>query len=156
MKINFDRFEIDDDPNRIDRDAVWQFLTGEAYWGRWRTRLEVETQISRAWRVVGAYEAGGGRLVGFARAVSDGFGVAYLADVFVVEASRGIGLGAAVVTFMIEGGDGSKFRWMLHASEAAPFYRGLGFGSPDERYMERPPRPSGSHGTDETGSSFHA
>jgi len=138
MKINYDRFEIDDDPDRIDRDAVWNFLSSEAYWGLWRTRVEVEMQIARAWRVVGAYECQGGQLVGFARAVSDGFGVAYLADVFVVEVVRGMGLGAAVVTFMIDGGEGAMFRWMLHASDAAPFYRQLGFDRPDEHYLERP------------------
>lgn len=150
MKINFDRYEIDDDPDRVDRDAVWKFLSNEAYWGLWRTRPEVETQISRAWRVVGAYETVSGRLVGFARAVSDGFGVAYLADVFVDEEIRGIGLGAAVVTFMIEGGDGALFRWMLHATEAAPFYRRLGFGNPDERYLERPSPLSANVGPDQT------
>jgi len=109
MKISFDRFEIDDDPNRVDRDAVWEFLSNDAYWGLWRTRPQVEAQISRAWRVVGAYETGSGRLVGFARAVSDGFGIAYLADVFVLEETRGVGLGAAVVNFMIEDGEGAMF-----------------------------------------------
>ena len=46
-----------------------------------------------AWRVVGAYRAGTGELVGFARAVSDGVGFAYLADVFVLPEHQGHGLG---------------------------------------------------------------
>ena len=37
-----DSFELDDDPRRLDRDAVWRYLSTEAYWGRWRTRAQVE------------------------------------------------------------------------------------------------------------------
>ncbi len=48
-------YEFDDDPDRIDRDAVWQWLSTEAYWGRWRTRADVEAQLDNAWRVVAAY-----------------------------------------------------------------------------------------------------
>jgi ribosomal protein S18 acetylase RimI-like enzyme len=87
------RYEIDDDPARIDRDAVWAFLSTEAYWERWRDRVTVERQLDSAWRVTGAYETGTGRQVGFARAVSDGVAYAYLADVYVLAAARGQGLG---------------------------------------------------------------
>ena len=62
---------------------VWEYLSTEAYWGRWRTRADIEAQLASAWRVVGAYRADTGEQVGFARAVSDGVGFAYLADVFV-------------------------------------------------------------------------
>jgi GNAT superfamily N-acetyltransferase len=27
-------YELDDDPDRVDRDAVWEFLSTQAYWGR--------------------------------------------------------------------------------------------------------------------------
>ena len=67
-----DGVEYDDDPARVDRDAVWAFLSTEAYWARWRDRAAVEAQLDSAWRLVGAYERGSGRLVGFARAFSDG------------------------------------------------------------------------------------
>jgi hypothetical protein len=30
-------YQADDDPIRIDLDAVCAFLTTEPYWGRWRT-----------------------------------------------------------------------------------------------------------------------
>ncbi|MCU1626324.1 MAG: N-acetyltransferase [Pseudonocardia sp.] len=75
-----DGYEIDDDPARIDRDAVWEFLSTQAYWGRWRARADLETQVAVAWRVLSLYEPGTGRTVGFARAVSDGVSFAYLAD----------------------------------------------------------------------------
>ncbi len=44
--------EIDTDPERIDRDVVWGYLSTEAYWGRSRSRADVETQLDTAWRVV--------------------------------------------------------------------------------------------------------
>jgi len=90
------RYELDDDPARVDRDVLWTFLSTEAYWARWRDRRDVESQLAAAWRVVAAYD-GDGEMVGFARAVSDGITIAYLADVFIVPAARGSGLGVALV-----------------------------------------------------------
>ena len=84
-------YVLSDDLARIDRDAVWRFLSTEAYWARWRSRSDVDRQIDGAWRVVGAYVEETGELVGFARAVSDGVAFAYLADVFVDAAHRGSG-----------------------------------------------------------------
>jgi hypothetical protein len=52
-----DAFELDDDPRRVDRDAVWRYLSTRAYWGRWRR--QVEQQIDGAWRVVGTRDAHG-------------------------------------------------------------------------------------------------
>lgn len=131
-------FELDDNPARIDVDVVWQFMSTQAYWGRWRDRTAVERQLAGAWRVVGAYEADTGRMVGFARAVSDGVALAYLADVFVVAEARGRGLGKALVKAMIDDGPGAEFRWMLHTADAHEMYRRFGFREPDETYLERP------------------
>jgi N-acetyltransferase len=129
-------YELDDDPARIDPAAAAAFLTTEAYWGRWRSDQDVARQIAAAWRVAGAYDAAGA-MVGFARAISDG-GSAYLADVYVLPAHRGRGLGKAIVAMMIEEGPGAGFRWMLHTSDAYGLYRQFGFAPPPENYMERP------------------
>ena len=136
-----DDYELDADPRRVDRGAVFAFLSTQAYWGRWRTRDQVDQQLDGAWRVVGAYRRSTGALVGFARAVSDGVALAYLADVFVDPDHRGRGLGRALVAAMIDGGPGADFRWMLHTSDAHPLYREFGFTVPDETYMERPAGP---------------
>ena len=134
-------YEIDDDPARVDRDAVWQFLSTEAYWGRWRTRADLDTQLDAAWRVIAAYRDG--TLVAFARALSDGVGSAYLADVFVLPEHRGQGLAQAMLTELIDNGPGAQFRWMLHTADAHGLYAKLGFAPPDDRYLERPsPRPN--------------
>jgi GNAT superfamily N-acetyltransferase len=138
--FNLDAYELDDDPGRIDRDAVWQFLSTEAYWGRTRGRADFEAQLASAWRVVGAYETATGRQVGFARAISDGVATAYLSDVFILPAARGGGLGRELVATMIDRGPGADFRWSLHTSDAHELYRKYGFTEPDSRYMERPGR----------------
>jgi GNAT superfamily N-acetyltransferase len=131
-------YQLDDNPERIDRDAVWDFLSTEAYWGRFRSRADFEAQFASAWRVVGVYEAATGRQVGFARAVSDGVAFAYLADVFIVAGARGAGLGKELVATMIDRGPGAGFRWTLHTADAHGLYRQYGFAAPDETYLERP------------------
>jgi GNAT superfamily N-acetyltransferase len=130
-------------------------MTEHAYWGRWRTRQVLDQQIDGAWRVVGAYVRGSGQagsldasrprpapsageMVGFARAVSDGVVVAYLADVFVAHEHRGAGVGVGLVRKMIDDGPGAHFRWMLHTADAHSLYRKFGFADPDATYLERP------------------
>ncbi|WP_127820159.1 GNAT family N-acetyltransferase [Microbacterium sp. CPCC 204701] len=131
-------YELADDPARIQRDVVWGWLSTEAYWGRWRTRAQVETQLDTAWRVVGAYRVDTGTQVGFARAVSDGVGFAYLADVFVLPEHRGHGLGKRLLQLMIEDGPGRDMRWALFTGDAHDLYRQFGFTEPDRTAMVRP------------------
>jgi GNAT superfamily N-acetyltransferase len=133
-------YVFDDDPDRIDRDVVWRFMTEHAYWGQWRDRAIVEKQIDVSWRTVGCYDAEG-TMVGFARAISDGISLAYLADVFVVPEHRGHGLGVTLLDFMIEQGPGRHFRWMLHTGDAHGLYAKAGFRAPDSTFLERPARP---------------
>ena len=138
--FNIDGYELDDDPGRIDRDAVWEFLSTQAYWGRFRTRADFEKQFASAWRVVGAYETATGRQVGFARAISDGVATAYLSDVFILLAARGGGLGRELVATMIDRGPGAGFRWTLHTDDAHGLYVKFGFAKPDRTFLERPRR----------------
>jgi GNAT superfamily N-acetyltransferase len=136
--VSTDDYELDDDAQRVDRAVVSQFLTTEAYWGRWRGRVEIERQMDTAWRVIGAYERSTGAMVGFARAVSDGVAVAYLADLFVVQAHRGRGVGDRLVRAMVDDGPGATMRWMLHTADAHDLYARHGFLPPDKTYLERP------------------
>lgn len=131
-------YEFDDDPARIDRDAVWRWLSTEAYWARWRTRADVEAQLDSAWRLVAAYRRDTGELVGFARAISDGVAFGYLADVFVVEEHRGRGISKGLVSLMIDQGPGPHFRWTLFTSDAHGLYRRFGFTEPDRTALVRP------------------
>lgn len=130
--------DVTDDPDAVDRGTLWQFLSTDAYWARWRSRDDVDAQVSGAWRVVSAHAEGA--MVGFARAVSDGVALAYLADVFVAESVRGGGVAKAMLALMIDDGPGADFRWMLHTLDAHGLYRSFGFTEPTDRYLERPPR----------------
>lgn len=133
-----DGYQVDDDAARVDLDAVWHFLSTQAYWARWRTRADLERQVSSAWRVAAAYHPDEG-LVGFGRAFSDGgVAMAYLADVFVLPAHRGHGLGEAISRMIVDDGTGRDFRWMLHTADAHGLYARLGFTAPGDLAMERP------------------
>ena len=127
--------ELDDDPRRVDVDAVHEFLANEAYWALGRSRETVERLVREASRVVGVYADG--RQVGFARAVTDGVSFVYLADVYVLPELRGRGVGVELVREMVEHGPYADRKWLLHTRDAHGLYRRFGFGPPSERLMER-------------------
>jgi GNAT superfamily N-acetyltransferase len=128
-------FELDDDPERVDVEAVHEYLAAESYWAAGRPRETVERLVRDAARVVGLYRDG--RQIGFARAVSDGVSVTYLADVYVLSEARGRGLGLELVREIVERGPHVDVRWLLHTRDAHELYEKVGFGPPGERLMER-------------------
>ncbi len=130
-----DGLELDDDPDRIDVDAVHDYLANESYWAEGRPRQAVERLVRKADRVIGLYD--GRRQVGFARAFTDGFTLAYLADVYVLGEYRGRGLGGAIIREMVDNGPYADLRWLLHTKDAHGLYRRYGFEEPSERVMER-------------------
>ena len=129
-------FELDDDPARIDLDAVHRFLSEESYWAKSRPRPVVEELVRGAARVVGLYD--GPRQIGFARVVSDGHVLAYLADVYVLPEYRGRGLGVELVRETVERGPQAGLRWLLHTNDAHGLYERFGFGQPSDTLLERP------------------
>ena len=73
-----------------------------------------------------AYAYADSRLVGFARAISDGVATAYLSSVMVDPDHRRRGIGRALVERIMHGRGEIKF--VLHAREgAAAFYASVGF-----------------------------
>jgi predicted GNAT family acetyltransferase len=131
-------YELDDDPDRIDRAAVHRFLSEESYWAAGRQREVMDELIDTAARVVGLYAEDGSQ-VGFARVVSDGRTVSYLADVYVLEELRGRGFGLKVVRFAVDEAPFSDTKWLLHTRDMHALYAKLGFATPGERTMERWP-----------------
>jgi len=132
-------FDLDDDPARVDLGAVHRFLDQESYWARGRPRDIQERLVREADRVVGLYH--GDRQVGFARVVSDGVAIAYLADVYVEAEARGRGLGTEMVREAVDGGPHANLGWVLHTEDAHGLYAKLGFRPPGPRVMERAKRP---------------
>ena len=130
-----DGYELDDDPARIDREAVHRYLSEKSYWARGRSREVQDDLIENAARVIGLYHEG--HQVGFTRALSDGHVQSYLADVYVLEEHRGRRLGVQLVRFSVDVGPLAKTKWFLHTSDAHDLYRKFGFAEPGERTLER-------------------
>lgn len=130
-----DGYELDDEPERIDREAVHRYLSEESYWARGRSREVQDDLIENAARVIGLYHEG--QQVGFTRALSDGHVQSYLADVYVLHEHRGRGLGVELVRFSIDEGPLAKTKWFLHTADAHDLYRKFGFAEPGERTLER-------------------
>jgi GNAT superfamily N-acetyltransferase len=128
-------YELDDDPSRIDREAVHRYLSDESYWAKGRPRAVQDDLIENASRVVGLYHEG--RQVGFTRTLSDGHAQSYLADVYVLEEHRGRGLGVELVRFTVDEGPLAMTKWFLHTADAHELYRKFGFAEPGEKALER-------------------
>ncbi len=127
--------ELDDDADRINVDAVYDYLSNESYWARGRPREAVQRSVREAARVIGLYD--GELQVGFARVISDGIHVAHLCDVYVLNAYRGRGLGEEVVREAVDNGPQARLNWTLATEDAHGLYRRFGFSAPNERFMER-------------------
>ena len=130
-----DGYEIDDDRNRVDVDAVYRFLTEEAYWVPGRDRETIDRLVRESTRVIGVYR--GDELVGFARVVSDGSNMAWLGDVFVLTEHRGRGLGVELVREAVEHPPHRTLTWFLNMKDAHELYARFGFRPPNERTMVR-------------------
>jgi GNAT superfamily N-acetyltransferase len=130
-----DGYALDDDRNRIDLDAVHGYLSGESYWAKDRPRATQERLIRESTRVVGLYKDG--EQIGFCRAFTDGVAIAYLADVYVLAAHRGRGLGEELVREMVDNGPHAEVKWLLHTTDMHRLYRKLGFGEPSSKVLER-------------------
>jgi ribosomal protein S18 acetylase RimI-like enzyme len=130
-------FELDDDRDRVDVDAVHDFLANHSYWARGRPREVVARLVRDATRVVGLYR--GGDQIGFARIVSDDEVFAYLLDVYVLPEHRGRGLGTELVREAVDGGRQRDLRWLLGTADANELYEKFGFGPVSTIMMERLP-----------------
>jgi len=131
-----DGYELDDDRDRVDVDAVHAYLV-DAYWSAGRSRETVERLVREAARVVAAYEPRGA-LVAFARVVSDHESVAWLGDVYVLPEHRGRGLGVAVVGEAVGHPEVAGCNFYLGTRDAHGLYERFGFRAlEDGRTMAR-------------------
>ena len=129
-------YELTDDQSRIDVVAAHAYLT-RSYWS---PGIPFET-VERALRnslVVAVFNDGA--QVAMARVVTDRATFAYLADVYVLEDHRGLGLSKAMVAALHDHPDLQGLRrWALFTLDAHGLYEQLGWtalGHP-ERGMER-------------------
>jgi len=143
-------FLISTDRVRLDLDIIHGFLT-ECYWAKGIPRDVVARSIEHSlcfgiYHEVGEKspllpesERNGTRQVGFARVISDFATIAYLGDVFVLDAYRGRGLSKWMMECIVRDPrlQGLR-RWILLTRDAHGLYSKFGFKqlqAPD-RYME--------------------
>lgn len=112
--------------DEIDLDVVHRWLSEEAYWALGRSR-EVVERAARASVNVGALDAEG-RLVGYARVVTDRATFAWVCDVFVTPSARGAGVGTLLAETIVDTVRtwGLK-RTMLATADAHGVYEKVGF-----------------------------
>ncbi len=120
-------YTISTDPRRLDLDLIHRFLAG-SYWAQGRALERVVKSIEQS-LPFGLYH--GEVQVGFARVLTDYVVLAYLADVFVLEAHRGKGLGAWLVRVVTSHPELQQIRrWLLGTRDAHELYRKFGFVEP--------------------------
>jgi GNAT superfamily N-acetyltransferase len=122
-----DGFVVSDDIARFDLDEVYRFISQDSYWGRGRSR-EMFDRAVRYSLVMGVFAPPDGRQIGFARVSGDRAMRAHLADVYVLEAYRGRGLGRALVGAVLDHPELSTVgTWTLVTRDAHGLYAGFGF-----------------------------
>jgi predicted GNAT family acetyltransferase len=129
--------EISTDPGRLDVDTIHRWLSEDAYWALGRSRDAVERSIAHSVNF-GAYVDG--RLVGYARVVTDEATFAWLCDVYVAADQRGRGVGTPLMDAVGEQlCDLGVRRAMLATADAHALYARYGFEpvSDVERWMTR-------------------
>ncbi|GAB5534769.1 MAG: GNAT family N-acetyltransferase [Rubricoccaceae bacterium] len=113
-----------DDPARLDFDVVHSYLA-QSYWSAHIPRQLVERAAVGS-MPFGLYE--GDTQIGYARLVTDKATFAYLADVFVLDAYKGRGLGTWFMQQILNHPDLQDLRrWLLTTQDAHTFYERLGF-----------------------------
>ena len=90
-------YRVSTDPSELDLGVVHGYLT-ESYWAAGVPEEVVRRSVENS-LCFGVYS--GEKQVGFARVVTDRATFAYLADVFVLEAHRGQGLGKWLVEVIL-------------------------------------------------------
>lgn len=132
-------FLISTDPGRLDVAAVHAFLSG-TYWAR-GVAIEIVARSLRNSLSFGLYL--GERQVGLARVITDRATFGYVADVYILEPYRGLGLAKWLMTCVVNHPDLQTVRRLLLATrDAHPLYAAFGFRplrAPNDHLELRPP-----------------
>lgn len=130
-------YTISTDLSRFDLARVHHHLSSDAYWSP-GIPFEVVAKAFQNSLAFGIFQ--GEEQVGWARLVTDWATFAYLADVYVLEAHRGAGLGKWLMEVILAHPElQSLRRWMLATRDAHSLYARYGFQplAAPERFMER-------------------
>src|SRR4051812_39218232 len=82
---------ISTDKARLDLEVIHDYLSKESYWAKGRSMETIRRSIENS-VAFGVYK-GAEQQIGFARVITDYATFAWLADVFILDSARGLGLG---------------------------------------------------------------
>jgi GNAT superfamily N-acetyltransferase len=129
-------FVISTEKSRLDIEVIHRFLD-TSYWAAGRSAETISRSIEHSVSF-GIYK--GDQQVGFARVITDYATFAWIADVFILDAFQGQGLGKWLMEVIIAHPELQGFRrWVLATKDAHEMYRRFGFVElkRPERWMER-------------------
>lgn len=129
-------YSVSTERTRLDIDVIHGFLS-RAYWSAGVPREIVSKALDHSLNF-GLFR--GEEQIGLARVVTDYATFAYVADVFVLETYRGLGLSKWLMQCVVSHPELQHLRlWTLRTKDAHGLYRQFGFAAPSapERAMER-------------------
>lgn len=132
-----DEYVVSTSRERVALEVVHRFLAS-SYWAEGVAYETVRRSVEHS-LPFGLYR--GSSMVGFARVITDYATFAYIADVFVLPAYRGRGLGVWLVECVLAHPDLQDLRaWGLKTRDAQALYRRFGFVDLPSAvaYMHRP------------------
>ena len=119
-----DKFYISTEKEKMDIDLIHSFLT-RSYWAEGISKEIVRRSIEGA-LCFGVFE--NERQIGFARMITDRATFAYLADVFIIDEYRGLGLSKWLMEVIMSHPDLQGLRrLMLATRDAHELYKKFGF-----------------------------
>ena len=125
-----DNFIISTEKNKIDTATVYNFLSKESYWAK-NISLDLVLKSIEGSFCFGIYKNENSNCdfqVGFARVITDYTTFGYLADVFIIDKYRGIGLSKWLMEEIMQHPQLQGFRsWMLGTRDAHSLYEKFGF-----------------------------
>ena len=119
-----DKFYISTEKEKMDIDLIHSFLT-RSYWAEGISKEIIRRSIEGA-LCFGVFE--NEKQVGFARMITDRATFAYLADVFIIDEYRGLGLSKWLMEVIMSYPDLQGLRRMMLATrDAHELYKKFGF-----------------------------
>jgi len=124
--MDYRSIQFCDYKSRIDYHQLQQLFRQEAFWAKERTLEDLQVAIANSEPVVSAWD--GERLIGFARATSDGIYRATIWDVVIHSDYRGAGLGRKLVETVLSHPHMNRVeRIYLMTTHQQRFYERIGF-----------------------------
>ena len=122
-----EEFRISADKTLLDFDLIYAFIS-QSYWAKGIPKTTMQKAIDNS-LCFGVYHQDNSQ-VGFARLSTDKATFAYLADVFIIESHRGMGLSKLLMQTIISHPDLQGLRRMMLATyDAHELYKQYGFKS---------------------------